>query len=61
MSDWFSDYDWLRFDRPSDGVLRITMPEGDNLGAVDEARHGVEWADSNSPSGGPQGGPKRYP
>lgn len=40
MSDWFSDYDWLRFDRPSDGVLRITMPEGDNLGAVDEARHG---------------------
>lgn len=40
MSDWFSDYDWLRFDRPSSGVLRITMPEGDNLGAVDEARHG---------------------
>lgn len=39
MSDWFANYDWLRFDRPGDGVLRITMPEGDNLGAVDEPRH----------------------
>ena len=40
MSEWFKSYDWLRFDRPGNGVLRITMPEGDNLGAVDEARHG---------------------
>ena len=39
MQGWQHNYDWLSFSRPADGVLKITMPEGGNLGSVDEDRH----------------------
>lgn len=38
MTDRYADYPDLTFDRPADGVLRITL-DGPGLNAVDHARH----------------------
>ena len=44
----FSDYEQLRFERPADGVLLITMDRPDKYNAADEQMHGElarVWAD----------------
>jgi enoyl-CoA hydratase len=39
MSDRYARYQRLKFDRPADGVLRITMSNPGRLNATDEAMH----------------------
>lgn len=39
MSSRYEDYRWIRFDRPADGVLRLTIDRPERLNALDAQGH----------------------